>query len=141
MFNRRSKKRYIDMKNFLKICCAKNNAILYAVALFFLFAPFVFAAENPQGELDKIQTGTGLGKRPLSDVIGEAIKIALGFLGVIVLLFFIAGGFLWMTSGGSEEKIKKAKKMMAAAVVGLVIILISYSATTFVLEKLQGVAG
>lgn len=72
----------------------------------------------------------------LIPMIGNIIKIALGFLGIILLIIIIYGGFLWMTSQGEEEKVGKAKKIIGAGVVGVLIIVLAYTITYFVVNQL-----
>jgi len=92
---------------------------------------------NWKNDLQNVgQPAYGPGDPNLMNTVGKVIQIALGFIGVIMLVLFIYGGFLWMTSAGSEDKITKAKGIIKAAVIGLAIVLIAYSATYFVMEKL-----
>jgi amino acid transporter len=72
----------------------------------------------------------------LSDVIGRAIGIVLGFLGIVLLCLFLYAGFLWMTAGGDETKVKTAKQLLVNAVIGYFIIGAAYALTNFVLESL-----
>lgn len=62
------------------------------------------------------------------------IRYALGLLGFVFLLLTLYAGFLWMTAGGDESKIEKSKSILTASVIGLIIILLSYSLTTFVFK-------
>ncbi len=54
---------------------------------------------------------------------------------------FIYAGVLWILNGGSDEMITKAKKIMTYAILGILVILLSYSAVTFVASSLQGGKG
>lgn len=72
----------------------------------------------------------------LTSAIGSVISIFLGFLGVIALILIIYGGYLWMTAAGSEEKVKKAKDLLKNAAIGLIIILMAYTITFFVVKQL-----
>lgn len=74
-------------------------------------------------------------------IIGRIIQVALSLLGVIAVVLVMYAGFLWMTSGGDEEKIGQAKKILTNAVIGLVIILMSWAITTFILSKLLEAMG
>ena len=68
------------------------------------------------------------------DVIARVIKIVLGFLGTIAVVLIIVAGFQWMTAAGNEDKVKKAQKIMTAAVIGLVIVLMAYALSTFIIN-------
>jgi len=76
----------------------------------------------------------------LGQLIGMLISAVLGILGVILLVLVVYAGFLWMTAAGDDKKIKKAKDILASAVVGLIIVVASYSISTFVIGALQGTA-
>ena len=73
----------------------------------------------------------------LADVIGRAINIVLGFLGIVLLCLFLYAGFLWMTAAGDEKKVEKAKEILKNAVIGIIIILIAYAITAFVVRETQ----
>ncbi len=80
-------------------------------------------------------------KACLAQIIGSVIKIALGFVEVLLFIYLLYGGFLWMTSGGNEEGVKKAKMMIRNAVVGLVIIAMSYVVTSYIVTQLSVTIG
>jgi len=92
------------------------------------------------GYLGIVESEAEYGNPDLANVIGRVIKVILGFLGLILLILFIYAGFLWMTSGGDEEKISTAKKIMGAAVIGLLIIVIAYAITNFIVDRIGEVA-
>src|SRR3989338_10157451 len=69
-------------------------------------------------------------------IAARIIRVALGFLGIVVLTLIIYGGFLWMTAAGNEETIAKAKKVLTNAIIGLAIILSAFAITQFVLNTL-----
>lgn len=76
---------------------------------------------------------TSIGNDPsVSNIVGRAIKIALGIIGSIALILFIIAGFVWMTAQGNAEKIKKSQAIMLWAAIGLVVIFSSYILLTFV---------
>lgn len=79
---------------------------------------------------------SGLGQTDLKETIGNLIRVALGFLGIIAVVIVLMGGFKWMTAGGTEEKVREAKKLLIAGIIGLAIVLSAYAITTFVIESL-----
>ncbi|HPX64517.1 MAG TPA: hypothetical protein PLG81_00575 [bacterium] len=87
---------------------------------------------NTQGSYANI----GLSDTDPRDVVANVIKVVLGFLGTIAVVLIIVAGFQWMTAAGSEDKIAKAKKIMTAAVIGLVIVLMAYALSTFVINAI-----
>ena len=117
----------------------------FALLCALLLMPFAVSA---QGFVDGVRSGAqstaeGAGvNTPLSleVVIGNVINVVLSFLGVFLLAYFLYAGFLWMTAGGDKDKVEKAKKIMMNAVIGLIIIVLSYAITDYVLAKLAGIA-
>lgn len=79
-----------------------------------------------------------LPKGDLIKIIFTIIQYLLSFLGVIAVLVILYSGFLWMTAAGNEEKVSKAKKMLTQAVTALIIILLAYAITMFVITKIHG---
>lgn len=79
---------------------------------------------------------TGLGYADPRLTAATIIRSALGILGIITTVIIMYAGFKWMTAGGNEDDVATAKKMITAAVVGLIIIMSSYSITTFVISSL-----
>lgn len=69
-------------------------------------------------------------------IAGKIINAALGVVGIIMVILFIYGGYVWMTAGGNEEKVKKATQILSRAVIGLIIILLAYSISYFVMQQL-----
>lgn len=94
-----------------------------------------------ESALDKF-LGTGQLKGELieSDVptlIGNILRVFLGFVGSLALVMFIYGGIMWMTSGGNAEKLKKAKNTLVWSVLGLVVIIASYSIVSAVISGIK----
>ncbi|MBI4121958.1 MAG: hypothetical protein HY461_01365 [Parcubacteria group bacterium] len=70
-------------------------------------------------------------------ILGRVVKIALSFLGVGALSLLVYSGYTWMTAAGNDDKITEAKKTMSHAAVGLILIMMSYSLTWYVVARLQ----
>lgn len=79
---------------------------------------------------------TGLQVRDPRLIAGEIIQVALGLLGIITVVLIIWAGFRWLTSAGNGDQIEDAKKTITAAVIGLVIILMAYALTDFIITQL-----
>ncbi len=67
--------------------------------------------------------------------IGTIIQTVLQFLGVIFLGLVIYGGIKWMTASGNEEDVKTAKKIITNAVIGLIIVVMAYAISAFVIQS------
>ncbi len=115
------------------------------------FVPLAHAAASdttttgPLGTEDIIPTSfgdsTGLGQTDLKTTIGNLIRVALGFLGVIAVVIMLYGGFKWMVAGGNDEKVGEAKRLIISGIIGLAIILSAYAITTFVISSILTASG
>lgn len=91
--------------------------------------------------VDSIGGSAGLsGANDLPTIIGSAISVVLGILGIVFLVLVVYAGFLYLTSSGEEKSVGKAKKMLTQAVIGLVIIVSAYAIAGFVTTALTNVA-
>ena len=91
-------------------------------------------------ELNNVADKAGLkGETNVSLLIGGIIGKVFGLMGIILLILVITGGIMWMASGGSEEQIKKAKAILKNAFIGLMIIVLAYAISRFVVENLTEV--
>lgn len=79
------------------------------------------------------------GEEAIVSLVGAAIKIILGLLGIILLGLIMYAGFLWMTAGGDTDQVGKAKDYIKNAVIGLVIVTASYIIADFVMDQLTTV--
>ncbi|MFA6130816.1 MAG: pilin [Patescibacteria group bacterium] len=99
--------------------------------------PMIAHAELDTSDLldEDFSDASGLGTADLKETIGNLIKVALGFLGIIAVIIVLIGGFKWMTAGGNDDKVSDAKKLLIAGVIGLALILAAYAITQFVLDS------
>ncbi|NQT49808.1 Ig-like domain-containing protein [Candidatus Kuenenbacteria bacterium] len=116
-------------------------AILVLLGFGLFFVGTAFAQELDLG-VDVVGETTGLsGKQDLRVTIGKIIRIILGFLGVIAIGVVLYGGFLYMTSAGQEEKAATARKVLVNGFIGLVIILLAFSITSYIISKFTSAIG
>lgn len=97
---------------------------------------FLTEAQNNLKASSGNEMPTG-GKGGLYTLIGNIIKVVMGLLGLYLFYILIIGGYEYMTSGGETEKVKKAKKSIAYAIIGIMIIVLSYAITSFVINKIN----
>jgi hypothetical protein len=120
-----------------------KKKLLSFFSLFLLFSlvitPAVSAQDLGESLMEEFQGSAGIGDASIAEVTGSIVKTVLSVLGLVALIIFIVAGFQWMTSGGNEEKIQAAQKLMEAAVIGLVIVIIAWAATFFVVQSLTGI--
>lgn len=76
-------------------------------------------------------------------LIGGIIQVLLIVAILTSLFFLIYGGIRYTTSGGDRGKVDQARSTLVAALVGLVLALIAFAITDFVLYFFtgQGLAG
>lgn len=66
----------------------------------------------------------------LSPLIVQIVNFFLGFVGLIAFLMLLYGGFRYLSSAGDPEATKKGKQTILYAVIGVVVITLSYAATS-----------
>ncbi len=74
-------------------------------------------------------------------LVGNIIKYALGFVGTIFLVLIIYGGFLWMTAAGNDQQIDKARKILTSSTVGLLIVILAYGLSLFIINVILSATG
>lgn len=94
----------------------------------------VLLSENAQQTFES----TGVTSTDLLDNIGTMISIVLNLLGVVLLVLFIYAGILWMTAQGDGKQVDKAKSIMKNALIGLILTLLAYSISSFIIGRLSG---
>lgn len=119
------------MNELLLLFFTKINLILSASA----------QAPTPGQQLYDAGSHSGLQQAQLEVVVGQIIYGLLGFLGTIFLVLIIYAGFTWMTAGGNEEKIQQAQKTIRNSTVGLLIVILSYAITAYVIQIISSSSG
>lgn len=125
------------MKKFL----TKNyKSMIMAVILFCVLAlPIMVGATirtDIKANLENTKLNDQLGGSDLPVLVGKIITVMLSLLGVVFVVLVIYAGFKWMTSQGDAAKVDKAKAMLVQSVIGLIIMLISYGITNFVIDSI-----
>lgn len=85
-------------------------------------------------ESDFNDDGTGL-----SVTVGNIIQAVVGALGLVCVVIIILGGIQYMTSSGDAGKVKKAKDTILYGIIGLVICVLAFAITTFVINTVNNV--
>lgn len=70
--------------------------------------------------------------------IGNIISTIIGILGIVCVIIIIMGGIQYMTSSGDAGKVKKAKDTILYGVIGLVICVLAFAITQFVVNAISG---
>lgn len=82
------------------------------------------------------ETGAGYSAQGRTDPLAFITPLIQGFfaiLGILFLTLALYGGYLWMTARGKEDQVQKAKDVLEQATIGLIIIVLAYAITRFVL--------
>lgn len=101
----------------------------------------IYTAQAQMADLETVGETSGLQDTDLRITIARVIRTFLSVLGIIAVIIVLYGGFVWMTARGDADKTDRAKKILINGFIGLVIILASWSITTFVLNTLLDATG
>lgn len=118
-----------------------KKIIVFLLLLAFLTPLAVLAQTDMIKNLDNAAGPLKTTNPDLPALVGQIIKIFLGFLGVIFVILIIYAGFMWMTAGGDDDKVKTAKNLIIRAIIGIGIIFIAYVITAFVIDSLKTATG
>ncbi|NCU44474.1 hypothetical protein EOM71_02230 [Candidatus Falkowbacteria bacterium] len=69
-------------------------------------------------------------------IVGDVIKTILGLIGFILVILMIISGLQYMTAAGNKTKLDAAIGRIKNAFIGLIIILVAYAATVFIVAQL-----
>ena len=86
--------------------------------------------------LDSVNGGTA--NTDLQGQIGLILNAVYIVVGIVAVIMIILGGISYATSQGDPAKVKKGKDTILYGIVGLVIVLMAFAITTFVLNALNG---
>lgn len=120
--------------------------VLVFILMFMVFSPMAILNVEAKGIADatstvqKVAGSDGMGYKTdgvkIEVVVGKAIQVLLGLLGIIFLILTIYGGFKWMMAGGDGGEVTKAKSILTNGVIGLVIVLSAYAISSYVMSAL-----
>jgi hypothetical protein len=117
------------------------SSVLVLISSFVIFSFGVNAATysdingflEQSGSASGFETGSNF-----TSIVGQVIQVLLGIVGVLFVVLIVYGGFLWMTAEASgKNQIDKAKKVLTMAIIGLLIIILAYGITSFVLSAIN----
>jgi len=109
--------------------------IIFLVIILNIFLPFqnILAMTVINPGFDVIEKPLGMSTKDVRIVIADLINQATGLLGIVSVIIILYGGLIWMISWGDEEKVQKAKQTLTSGIIGLIIILTSYSLSSYIL--------
>lgn len=84
---------------------------------------------NSAGDIKNVPKLSG------GDVLMNALNLTYFIAGVVAVIVIIVGGITYATSGGNSGSVGKAKNMILYSVVGLIVIIVAFAITNFVIGK------
>lgn len=67
-------------------------------------------------------------------VLGNVLNAVYFWMAVVAVGFIIYAGYLYILSSGDPSKIKKAKDTLLYAIIGVIVVLIAFVITSFVIN-------
>ena len=115
-----------------------KNKIIVIITMLFLSIFFILPAFAGDYGLTDVGTGVGYskGNDNIYTIVNLIVNVVLSLLAIIFFAVMMYGGIRWMTARGKDELTEKAKNAITAGIIGLIVILISYSVSAFILSKL-----
>jgi cytochrome bd-type quinol oxidase subunit 2 len=83
---------------------------------------------------------TATEKVNLASTVGQIIKVFLMILGVVFMNTIIYSGYMWLMARGNEEQVTKAKATLNTSITGIIIVLIAYAITAFIVDRVTDAA-
>ena len=69
-------------------------------------------------------------------VIGRIVNAVLVVSGIILTVIILIGGYKYLTAGGKKDEVEKAKDWIKNGIIGLVIVLLAYSISSYVMNQI-----
>ena len=85
--------------------------------------------KDSNNEMDNGETLTG--------TVANIINAIIGILGLVCVVIIIIGGINYMTSSGDAGKVKKAKDIILYGVIGMIICVLAFAITNFVIGAIN----
>lgn len=123
------------MKKFLSLVLI--SGIFLSSAIFSAQAAYDFSKNSGASELGKT-AGYDISKDVQPEYyVGLVLSIIFSLFGLIFLILTIYAGIKWMTAQGNNSQIESAKDTLTRAIIGLVICLLAYGITYFIVNSFQ----
>lgn len=73
----------------------------------------------------------------ITTVVGNIINSVIAVLGIVAVIVIIYGGISYMTSLGDSSKVKKGRDAILYGVIGLIICVLAFAITNFVIGTIN----
>ena len=77
----------------------------------------------------------GIPEIDANTLLNNGLNLFYIITGAVAVLIIIIAGFMYATSNGNPDTIKKAKNAILYAVIGLIVILLAFTITQFVIGR------
>ena len=71
------------------------------------------------------------------DILANGLNLMYFLAGTIAVIVIIIGGIMYATSSGDAGRITKAKNLLTYSIVGLIIVLVAFVVTAFVIGRFK----
>lgn len=68
-------------------------------------------------------------------ILGNALNLVYALAAVVAVIIIIVAGITLATSGGNADAVKRAKSSIVGAIAGLIIVLLAFTITGFILGR------
>ena len=105
---------------------------------FLVYSPALEAQTLWEQQEGMTQVGNSYGTaaenpRDFRNVVVSLVGYLLTFIALICTVLIVYGGYIWMTSLSYPDRVDRAKKIIRNAVIGLVVIIVAYTITKYVI--------
>ena len=73
-----------------------------------------------------------------SGALASILTLVYAWAGIVAVIVIIVAGFFFVTSRGDANQMKRSKDALRGAVIGLVVVMIAFVITRFVIGGVQG---
>ena len=125
----------------MKINIQKIISALVLILVFILSSPFLCSAQGIKDAGSKLGEMQNQGVTLSSNLQGTAniiVRTIFYLVGTAFLILVIYGGIVWMKAAGRDAEVARAKRIVTTSVIGVIVLLLSYALTNFIMSRLGG---
>ena len=80
----------------------------------------------------------GISQQSPMDLIQGIVRLALGFIGIVLFGLILYAGFTWIKARDNTAEVDKAKNIIESSLYGVIIIVLAYGISEFIFSRLTG---
>jgi len=125
----------------MKINVQKIISALVFILVFILSSPILCSAQGLKDAGSTLGEMQNQGVTLSSDLQGTAniiVRTIFYLVGTAFLILVIYGGIVWMKAAGRDTEVARAKRIVTTSVIGVIVLLLSYALTNFIMGRLGG---